>query len=417
MESLGFSEIIELKKEIYKHLKLIKNQFDSHIENCHKDRNPEKILLIIVDVRLLSLTFESDPTIRNELENLIDSLQLDQVLQFWNNPQIIMLLCTVMNAISPILELLQRKSRIDDLLLDFLSIEFENLQKWSINLENVLTQTLPFIAYFKTDRAPLLDHANKISLDIISGNYEFENWLKSLRIACIEQKEIATTIRTNPFKNNIIDYAILWLFHEKEIGIVIKAIKEKLEKIEYTMKLDPGKMKSIPVFFDKWICMEIYLLSLYSYLAHKYEFFKQILPFSELMPSEFERLCYWIVSLNSSTWTDVHWLGAAGGERGKDIVAKCIKSNKHWIFQCKRVNQYGPSLFRKEFNKVLPEIQKYDAEGYLLFITRAASDKLRDLIREESQEKGIQIVIYDEVKIDLIVKQNKLLLNEFFYKY
>lgn len=412
----GFSDVSEFKVRLYDHIKAFKKYLETQTPDDNES-NPEKIILILAEIRLISLSFEDNLQNQKKIGNSLNLLNEDLLYNFWNNPHIIILFCVIMNVISSILEMIQRKSHIDRLVRQFQTIEFENLKKWSVTVENILTQTLPFIVYFSDDNgSPFLKKIINMCLEITTGNRELENWLDSLQSAYLKNIKTTITINQIPLKNDILEYEILWLFKKRKKNVVFSILKEKLKEIEHNGVIHSEKIKLIPDFIVKWICMEIFLSSLRVIVSNRYELLNKVLPFFELAPREFERLCYWIISLKPSKWKDVQWLGAAGGEKGKDILAKNAESDKYWVIQCKRVKQYGPKAFKTEFKKIYPEIQKLNAEGYLLYLARPASDNLRKVMSQESKNKGVIIQVYDKAKIDLIVKQNPFLLKEFFHK-
>ena len=55
------------------------------------------------------------------------------------------------------------------------------------------------------------------------------------------------------------------------------------------------------------------------------------LPFDELSPRDFERLCLWLVEREG--YERAEHMGAAGSEQGRDIVA--WREGALWAFQCK----------------------------------------------------------------------------------
>ena len=61
-------------------------------------------------------------------------------------------------------------------------------------------------------------------------------------------------------------------------------------------------------------------------------------PFDKLSPRDFERLC--LALLPRQAFDNPRHYGAAGGERGRDIVAQ--RAGQRWYVQCKRVKQCGP---------------------------------------------------------------------------
>ena len=73
------------------------------------------------------------------------------------------------------------------------------------------------------------------------------------------------------------------------------------------------------------------------------------LPFHQLSPRDFERLCLWLVQREG--YEHAEHLGAAGSEQGCDIVA--WREGRRWVFQCKRVRDFHPADAEVEIDKVL----------------------------------------------------------------
>ncbi len=73
-----------------------------------------------------------------------------------------------------------------------------------------------------------------------------------------------------------------------------------------------------------------------------------ILPFQQLSPLDFERLCLWLVRREG--FERAEHLGAAGGEQGRDILA--YHGDRRVVFQCKRVDRLDPGGAEKEIEKL-----------------------------------------------------------------
>ena len=73
------------------------------------------------------------------------------------------------------------------------------------------------------------------------------------------------------------------------------------------------------------------------------------LPFNQLSPRDFERLCLWLVEREG--FQNAEHLGASGSEQGRDLIA--WHDGEKWAFQCKRVKQFGPKDALEEAQKVL----------------------------------------------------------------
>lgn len=137
------------------------------------------------------------------------------------------------------------------------------------------------------------------------------------------------------------------------------------------------------------------------------------LPYSSISPREFERLIYWIIK-SDKNWVNTQWRGAAGKEKGKDIFTVKVESNRNWIVQVKRDKNFSRKDLNDEFLKVKPELEKYNAEGYLVCIAKNASDDLRKVGEDLQEQNKYFIEIWDSEDLSFIIKKSPLLLNEFF---
>lgn len=137
------------------------------------------------------------------------------------------------------------------------------------------------------------------------------------------------------------------------------------------------------------------------------------LPYFSISPREFERLIYWIIK-SDKKWINVQWRGAAGKEKGKDIFATKVESNKNWIVQAKRDKNFSRKDLNDEFLNVKPELAEYDAEGYIVCIAKNASDDLRKAGEEIQQKNDYLIELWDSEDLNFIVKTSPRLLYEFF---
>src|SRR5207248_6778868 len=77
----------------------------------------------------------------------------------------------------------------------------------------------------------------------------------------------------------------------------------------------------------------------------------KLLPFEALSPSEFERMCLWLVEREG--YSRPQHLGETGNEQGRDIIAYKTGSSSEelWYFQCKRHQQARTATFKEEIDK------------------------------------------------------------------
>jgi len=72
-----------------------------------------------------------------------------------------------------------------------------------------------------------------------------------------------------------------------------------------------------------------------------------ILPFDQLSPRDFERLCLSVIEREG--YQRVQHFGDLGSEQGRDVVAwLASQENKRVVFQCKRVKRFTWADIEKE---------------------------------------------------------------------
>jgi hypothetical protein len=142
-----------------------------------------------------------------------------------------------------------------------------------------------------------------------------------------------------------------------------------------------------------------------------------LLPFGELSPAQFERLCLWLVK--NEGYVNGEHLGEAGNDQGRDVVAYRITGSgkQLWYFQCKRYDKIS-------FATLLEEIEKYnelvkadpiDKPFGIVFVTNATlSARARKEARKTCTEQGYECEFWARTELDLLVKRHKDIVAEFF---
>ncbi|MBE9507181.1 MAG: restriction endonuclease, partial [Chloroflexi bacterium] len=103
-----------------------------------------------------------------------------------------------------------------------------------------------------------------------------------------------------------------------------------------------------------------------------------VLPLDSLTPSDFERLCLWLVSREG--YERAEHLGAAGSEQGRDIIA--WRDGEQWAFSCKRVRRFGPKGALAEVEKVLALPEDERPVGLVFLVTCDVSANTRQQVRD-----------------------------------
>ena len=134
------------------------------------------------------------------------------------------------------------------------------------------------------------------------------------------------------------------------------------------------------------------------------------IPLAKMNDKEFERLCMWIVEEkpNGVEFEDVLWLNEeGGGERGRDVIATEISTDKKWVFQCKQVIQFGPSDIESELTTFAHHIEEDPSikpDVYVLFISRSITDRTKSKGDELAAKIGMEIKYWPKSTIDRLVR-------------
>jgi tetratricopeptide (TPR) repeat protein len=136
----------------------------------------------------------------------------------------------------------------------------------------------------------------------------------------------------------------------------------------------------------------------------------QTLPFDKLSPNDFERLCLWLVEREG--YERVEHPGAAGSDQGCDIVA--WRKGQLWVFQCKRVQRFGPASALKEVEKILALREDERPHGLLFLVTCNVRGETRRQARERCAREEIKCEFWTGTELDEKVKRHPDILEEFF---
>ena len=144
---------------------------------------------------------------------------------------------------------------------------------------------------------------------------------------------------------------------------------------------------------------------------------KKPLPFGELSPLEFERLCLWLVDREG--YERPQHLGEAGSEQGRDVVAhKPMDGGEElWYFQCKRYKRIDAPTLKREVDKydALAETDPAKRAAGVVFVTSAVvSARVRDDVAAYCRERGYAYDFWAHTELDMRVKRHRDLVREFF---
>ncbi len=134
------------------------------------------------------------------------------------------------------------------------------------------------------------------------------------------------------------------------------------------------------------------------------------LPFDQLSPADFERLCLWLVRREG--FEGVEYLGEVGSEQGRDLLAR--RDGRLFAFQCKRVKRFNAADARREVAKIrsLPESDQPDELIFL--VTRGVRAATRKSTREAWGDAET-CHFWCGAELDERVKRHPRVLAEFFH--
>jgi tetratricopeptide (TPR) repeat protein len=137
------------------------------------------------------------------------------------------------------------------------------------------------------------------------------------------------------------------------------------------------------------------------------------LPFDKLSPRDFERLC--MALLPHQGFENPHHYGAAGSERGRDIVAQ--RGGARWYVQCKRVKECGPQILLDEIEKVRKLMDEYPElrpAGMLFMVGCDVSATARGRAEQRCADLSMSCEVWGGTDLDTRLRPHRDILAEFF---
>jgi hypothetical protein len=141
------------------------------------------------------------------------------------------------------------------------------------------------------------------------------------------------------------------------------------------------------------------------------------LPFDDLSPLEFERMCLWLVEREG--YLRPQHPGEGGSEQGRDVVAyKSTDAGDELLdFQCKRHKRISSPTLKKEVDKYnrLAEADSTKRPAGIVFVTNAVlSAKVRDDVEAYCREHGYAYEFWARTELDMRLKKHPDIVYEFF---
>lgn len=143
-----------------------------------------------------------------------------------------------------------------------------------------------------------------------------------------------------------------------------------------------------------------------------------ILPFGELSPSQFERLCLWLVK--SEGYLRAEHLGEAGSDKGRDVIAYRVTeegAEQLWYFQCKRHQKLSTAKLEEEvekYNKLVAQDPTKKPFGIVFVISSTLAADARENIRRFCTQYNYAVEFWARTELDFLVKKYDPIVREFF---
>jgi tetratricopeptide (TPR) repeat protein len=142
-----------------------------------------------------------------------------------------------------------------------------------------------------------------------------------------------------------------------------------------------------------------------------------LLPYGELSPADFERLCLWLVERKGYLRPEA--LGVAGNEQGRDVIAYRVTESGEqlWYFQCKRYQEISAATLLKEVKKYndLVEADPTKKPYGIVFVTNAVlSANAREDVRKFCSQHGYESEFWARTELDMHIKKHADIVAEFF---
>ena len=140
----------------------------------------------------------------------------------------------------------------------------------------------------------------------------------------------------------------------------------------------------------------------------------KLLPYNQLSPAEFERLCLWVIEREG--YEKLQYLGEAGSDQGRDITAvKPTDSGPQiWAFQCKRYERIGATVFQNEVDKCNSAKAAEPLYGIVFATNARVSVRVRDQVSAYCARYGLACEFWAASELDMLVKKHPDIVQEFF---
>lgn len=148
---------------------------------------------------------------------------------------------------------------------------------------------------------------------------------------------------------------------------------------------------------------------------------RHILPFGNLSPEDFTRMCFWLVE-RSSEFDRAEYYDMTGDKK-KDVIGykyNRVGKEEKWYFQCKRYKKISFGQLKDELDGIKKHVDEDEnfKPDRIVFVTACpVSPSCKDNVKEYAKTLSFEIIdFWDEVKLDEKVKANPETEEEFFNK-
>lgn len=119
----------------------------------------------------------------------------------------------------------------------------------------------------------------------------------------------------------------------------------------------------------------------------------------KISPTEFEELCYELMSLNG--FKNLAWYGKGGSDKGRDLTAikfeepiSGIQKSSKWIIQCKRYTK--ATITKSEIEAFLCDAREHSPDSVLLVLTNTLSSNVKDWLEAVRRDYRFEIYTWEE---------------------
>lgn len=134
------------------------------------------------------------------------------------------------------------------------------------------------------------------------------------------------------------------------------------------------------------------------------------LPFESLSPSDFERLCQWLVEREG--FQQVEAQTTVDGFRF-DLTAR--RDGEYWVFECKRATRLDPGDALALIDRTVQLFDESDRPTGIAFIVSGdVGDDTRELVQRRCKEAGLGCQFWYGTELDARVRQHPEIVAELF---